>query len=275
MTLTLPPLITGIIHGDEHAWLRACTMLGAYYRPEGGHRSAFDLIRSGDPYADDGLLSGCDLAALSAVGVRLSPRRARRVLDDPEIHRLIAALPRERDIVDADDDVIGDSSAAAQLFHRLADDADLGLGWKGAQAVLARVRPALFPLVTGPERKALGVSKNMPALWRQLRDRLRDDDARLAYQLYYLVQTAPVWSELSQIQVLMALVHLEAEEAKQQRSTARTAADTHLASQRREAKRARALAAESARTSRHRRDASGRHAGEPISTSAVRLRDHR
>lgn len=276
MSVTLPALVSGIIDGDEQAWSAACTMLGNYYTPEGGVRSAFDLITSADPYADDTQLSGADIAALSCVGVTLSQRKARDLVEDPRVKELAARLPAMTDLVDADDEVIDAESPAAELFHLLADPDGADLGWKGAEAVLARLRPALFPVITATERKALGLSKDMPEAWMQLRETLREADARLAYQLYYLIHTAPVWSDLSQIQILMALVYLDARQAKREEKERKRAAKEAAKAERKAAKRERKLAAAQARMADKQRgeEPEGTAEGEQISTAAFRLRDH-
>lgn len=274
MALSLPPIVTGIINGEEEAWSTACTMLGAYYQPEGGPRSAFDLITSGDPYADDTILAGIDIAAMTALGVRLPAATVDRLLADEELAGLIAQIPVLTDLVDADDEMLDESSAAGRTWQYLTSPEGYGLTWKTAEALLTRVRPALFPVITGVERKALGLDKDMPSAWIQLREALRDADARLAYQLYYLIQTAPVWSELSQIQVLMALVYTDALHNRQA-TDAEVAQAKAEKRARKAAKRQRKLEAAQARQAGKKTAASQPDLPDVdlISTDAFRLRE--
>lgn len=268
MTVTLPHLVTGIIDGDENAWSLACTLLGSYYQPEGGLRSSFDLLHSGDPYSDDALLSGADFVALGALGYRVSVSQSRQILADDRVRDLVSQIPTHLDLVDADEHVIGPDSPAHALYTLLAGPEGYDLGWKVAEALLARLRPALFPVVTGTERKTLGLTKHMPTAWYELRETLRSADARLAYQLYYLIQTAPVWNELTQVQVLMALVYTDA------LSSGALASPAAGKKTKKAAKQARKLKAAQARHRAQPATVTSDDAADGISTAAFRLRDH-
>lgn len=209
MPICLPPLVTGVINGDEDAWSRACSLLGAYYQPDRTRRSAVDLIVNGDPYADDAVLSGVDLAALAAAGITINAATQEALLSDDYLAELVYQIPVDVELVDAEENVIGDGSPAATAWAYLSGEDGYDLGWKCAEAILARLRPRLFPLLTGRVRKVLDLPKDMPTAWLEMRECLRDADARLSYQLYYLIETAPIWSELSQVQVLTSLVYAD------------------------------------------------------------------
>lgn len=162
--MSVPTIVTGIINGDEDAWSRAFTLLGDYYSAGTTPRSCIDTITSADPYADDVHLEATDLVAVAALGIHLPARVRTALLHDARIHDLEEQIPTTVDLVDADDDLIGEGSPAWHLWELLTST--YGLEWKSAEALMARLRPSLFPVMTGTERKTWGSARICPTRGR-------------------------------------------------------------------------------------------------------------
>lgn len=89
-----------------------------------------------------------DIVAVSMLSVNVPPRAALRILgaDAPVLSRLLAAIPADVDMVDADDLHLAANSPADELWHHLVGYADVG--WVTAGKLLARKRPRLLPVLT-------------------------------------------------------------------------------------------------------------------------------
>ncbi|MGY1700799.1 DUF6308 family protein [Geodermatophilus sp. SYSU D00766] len=108
--------------------------------------------RLGDPGPDDAFrLTGTDLGALSTLAVEVPAAVAIRLLHQhrPQIEELLARIPADVAIWDADDADIGPRGAAEELWalvRRTGDRKDTANRRTSAFKLCARKRPALLPV---------------------------------------------------------------------------------------------------------------------------------
>ncbi len=110
----------------------------------GGH---FERFGGGGDHPDTaGRFTSTDIVAASFLGVSVPGPTAIELLEDRygEIGDLLTAIPRDVDLWEAPEDLVGPDSAAQQLWHLLSELP--GIDGPGAGILLARKRPRLIPV---------------------------------------------------------------------------------------------------------------------------------
>lgn len=147
-----------------------------------------------------------DLVAVSMLSVRVPPRAALLILGEERDHiaHLLAAVPVDVDLVDAGDPLIGERSAATELWSLLVRFP--GIGFVTAGKLLARKRPRLIPVLDRVVRRTL--EHPGTGYWRDLRHHLRADDRRLQGFLTGVLRDAGLDGQVSAIRAFDVLVWL-------------------------------------------------------------------
>ncbi|MFE0385931.1 DUF6308 family protein [Streptomyces bungoensis] len=114
-----------------------------------------------------------------------------------QLSRLLQAVPRDIDMVDAEADVLASGSPADQAWHLLCTQH--GVDWVIAGKLLARKRPRLLPVYDRVVRCALG--RPRPSFWLALQAALRENDRALHRQSVELGQVAGVPETVSVLRV--------------------------------------------------------------------------
>lgn len=110
---------------------------------------------------------------------------------------LLHAIPKDIDMVEAEESDLAPGSLADQAWQLLEDQPDVG--WVIAGKLLARKRPRLLPVYDKVVRCALG--RPRPSFWLALHAALRADDRALHRQLLALRQVAGVPQTVSALRV--------------------------------------------------------------------------
>jgi hypothetical protein len=137
----------------------------------------------GDGETRDSLTSD-DLIAVSLLNTPISPYACLQLLDPPDdlVSALLAQIPTDVQLANADWDTIAPWSPAAQLWQHLITIP--GIGWVRASKLLARKRPHLIPVFDTVVKNAIDPRSSWWwFLWDALQDhsildrliRLRDD----------------------------------------------------------------------------------------------------
>lgn len=207
--LTFPPLIEGIITGHADRWNEACDYLHEYFVSQNNLSHTFFTLHAVDCDQNENRLTSADVVAILALDQAKIGKARKAVMADADgsIAELLHQIPNDIDLVDAHDDILGGEAPLAQLIDLLAQR--FGLPDKAINVILARKRPRLVPLMLTPQARALQAEGSLLELMRALASRLREDDGRLAYQLYYLNSSANIWEGLSQVQLLSVLLYRE------------------------------------------------------------------
>lgn len=118
-----------------------------------------------------------DLVAVTMLSVSVDPRAALRMLETEadDLSALLAKIPVDLDLIDADDHHVGPESPADQLW-RLVDRYHR-VGETTTSKLLARKRPRLLPVIDSVVREVLAITWSGD-YWRQLRDYLREEPPR-------------------------------------------------------------------------------------------------
>jgi hypothetical protein len=167
----------------------------------------FDRLDGGGdrPDARDVIVAE-DLVAVSMLSVQVPPRAALAILQVERDHlrHLLADIPADVDLVDADDPVIGKRSTAHLLWEVLVGLP--GVGPVMAGKILARKRPRLIPVVDSVVLRTLGHPG--ASYWRDLRHHLRADDRRLQMFLAEVLRDVRLDGQVSVIRAFEVLVWL-------------------------------------------------------------------
>jgi len=161
-----------------------------------------------------------DIVAVSMLSVNVPPRAALRILgaDAPVLSRLLAAIPADVDMVDADDLHLAANSPADELWHHLVGYADVG--WVTAGKLLARKRPRLLPVYDSVVEEALQYAGS--SFWLDLRAQLRAQDRRLHGWLCQPRELGGLGDEISALRVFDVLAWMTGKEAAAASSDAST-----------------------------------------------------
>jgi hypothetical protein len=165
---------------DRQRW--AATVLKTYFheRREDGDPlytgAVFDRLAGGGaaPKVADRFTAD-DLTAVTMLSVSIDPRAALRMLETEakDLSALLAEIPVDLDLINADDHHIGPDSPADELWRRV--DRYHRVGETTTSKLLARKRPRLLPVIDSVVREALGVSWSGD-YWRQMRDFLGEPE---------------------------------------------------------------------------------------------------
>jgi hypothetical protein len=140
-----------------------------------------------------------DLVAVQTLSVTVPAPVALDILEGRlgvRLSGLLQAIPRDIDMVDAEEDVVAYGSPADQAWSLLCEQ--YGVNWVIAGKILARTRPRLLPVYDRVVRCAVG---RPPSFWLALHAALREDDAALHRRLLELRQVAGVPETVSALRV--------------------------------------------------------------------------
>ncbi|MDO5746152.1 MAG: DUF6308 family protein [Actinomycetaceae bacterium] len=288
MTLRFPSLIEGIVDGDADAWNRASELLHHYFVTDTNLSHTFFTMYGTDHESDPHRIHAVDIVALLALDIGGLKGKRQEIMEDKngDLCQLFRQIPVDMDLVDASDDFLADDGAPAQLWNLLCAEDGFALKPKVATTLLARKRPRLFPLILPVHQKILKAPDNLIATMRDLASALRKDDGRLAYQLYYLNSAAQISDNLSQIELLCALIYTDekqrrAEEKAYKKMLAKRQAEQAKIrkKQKKQQKKLKKLQKKSQAAQAHKKEYQKRQQLQasldhtsPISTSAFKLR---
>ena len=166
--------------------------------------SRFESVAALNPHPDT--LGPADFVAVSMLSVTVPGEAALRLLgrDAGEISRLLAQIPDDVDIVDADPAILRVDAPAGQLWALLRRGRD-GLGPTTTSKLLAAKRPRLLPIWDSFVEEATGLDTT--GYWEKFRYVLSDDDRGLWSWLGDLRAKVPAIpptvSELRMLDVLL------------------------------------------------------------------------
>lgn len=150
--------------------------LNRYYSPGSGYRFTgrwFETFAAmGDPYR----FEPSDVLAVEALSVKVPPESAAKLIvtDTERFNSLLRRVPKDIDLWDVDESVIGVGSPGSELHTELDSLADIG--WVTAGKLLAAKRPRLVPIL---DKEVRGLLKPPPDLfWATMHDHLRDAERR-------------------------------------------------------------------------------------------------
>ena len=223
MITTVPEIVAGVTRGDSDAWERAGSLLTNYYAQSNCPRVTLFSLTSRfspsfplAPHSDNSCkippcyLRDCDLLALTNLGIKVAQDNVNELFASEPLPELMAQIPLDTQLVDASEQILDTDGALAQLWTALTKD-PLTLKPKAAAAILARLRPATFPLFSKSDRLPWGEISDYLQFCQDLHDLLLADRGRLAHQLYYLHESLELPTWVSQIQLLQALVFADSE----------------------------------------------------------------
>lgn len=203
--MTLTQRIDEVIASPAHH------LLTDFFDPKGPFAGAtFDELGENPPQS----IGPADLVAVSLLDVRFEPRAVRAMLetDSSSLSNLLAAVPADVDIWDAED---GHLDAAAEIFRVL--DSYAGVGETKASKLLARKRPRLLPVIDSVVRKGLPLG---PEPARELRDALSDPPRRKALEA---LRPRGVSCRISTIRLLDAAVWMRYSQSRNAKLSRRRA----------------------------------------------------
>ena len=121
-----------------------------------------------------------DVSAGAMLSVSIPPRAIIELLSrqSGRLSELLAEIPYDLDLHEADATVIGPGSPAWQVWDSLNEIH--GIGWVTANKLLARKRPRLLPVYDEVVREVVGDPENF---WESLREALQADGKSLARRL--------------------------------------------------------------------------------------------
>jgi len=193
-----------------HERIRAAEMVRMYFEGqcEGVPRytgSLFNELAGGGDRPDvANRFTSDDIVAVSLLSVNVSARAAIQILGRGAdlLASLLAEIPTDVDLADADEQLIGDRSPATHLWNELRGVA--GNGPVITSKLLARKRPKLIPI----RDKAVLQELGHPGVgyWRDLRAALRENDGELAGRLAEIRDHAALGQEVSVIRIFDVLV---------------------------------------------------------------------
>ncbi|RHA38614.1 hypothetical protein D1825_13760 [Cellulomonas rhizosphaerae] len=173
--LVLPPVLGP---GRE---VEAVGLLTTYFETPYTGASFEDLGRPWSTPETLDRVDAVDIVAVSTLSVDVPAKASIAILGElaPEIRALLSDIPAERDLVDADDDLIGPGSATVRLWNLLRELP--GMGPTKASKLIARKRPRLVPIYDSVVKKEFGL-KDARGYWHAMRGALRADDRALAHR---------------------------------------------------------------------------------------------
>jgi hypothetical protein len=198
-----------VVVADPH---RAADLVHRYF--EGRHDDgrtplhtggAFERLAGGGDRPDVvDVFTADDLVAVSMLNVQVPARAALPILgvDASWLSSLLAAIPSDVDLVDADDELVAKGAAADRLWGELSSYP--GVGQATAGKLLARKRPRLIPVLDGVVRRVLGHPGK--GYWRDLRAELRTEDGWLVDRFAVIRRYAGLDESISTIRVFHGLV---------------------------------------------------------------------
>ena len=135
--------------------------------------SRFELVAALNP--DPDTLGPADFVAVSMLSVKVRAQAALRLMgrDAAEISGLLAKIPADVDIVDADPALLRGDSPAGQLWALLRQGRD-GLGPTTTSKLLAAKRPRLLAIWDSLVEEATGL--DTIGYWEKFRYVLTDED---------------------------------------------------------------------------------------------------
>ncbi|WP_371483092.1 DUF6308 family protein [Kitasatospora sp. NBC_00315] len=160
-------------------------------------------------------LTAADLAAVQTLSVTVPARAAIALLEGDlgvTLAGLLAGIPRDLDLAEAEPGVLAAGSPADLAWHLLKEEP--GLGWVMTGKLLARKRPRLIPVYDHVVRCAVG---RPDSYWLSLRQALAADGGALHEQLLALRATADVPRTVSAIRVcdvVLWMRHVTGHQAK-------------------------------------------------------------
>jgi hypothetical protein len=162
----------------------------------------------GDAAAVQNRFTAEDVVAVSMLAVNVPALAALKILgDDAEtLSALLAAIPADVDLVDADDEMIGSGTPAWRLWDQLDSYADIGTTI--TSKLMARKRPRLIPVQDTRVLRALNHPREF-SFWEAMRHHLRRDDRALSAWLRRVREASGVGGDISEIRVLDVLVWKE------------------------------------------------------------------
>lgn len=127
------------------------------------------------------VIDATDIVAVSTLSVDVPARAAIAILGElaPQISALLRDIPAERDLVDADDDLIDAGSATVRLWNLLRELP--GMGPTKTSKLIARKRPRLVPIYDSVVKKELGL-EDARGFWQAMRAALLADERALAHR---------------------------------------------------------------------------------------------
>lgn len=162
----------------------------------------------GDAVAVRNRFTAEDIVAVSMLAVNVPALAALKILDDhaETLSELLAAIPADVDLVDADDETIGSGSPAWRLWDHL--DNYRSVGATITSKLMARKRPRLIPVQDRRVLRALRHPRGL-SFWEAMRDHLRKDDQALSTWLRRVREASGIGDDISEIRVLDVLVWKE------------------------------------------------------------------
>lgn len=160
---------------------------------------------------DPDTLGPADFVAVSMLSVKVRAQAALRLMgrDASEISRLLAQIPADLDIVDAEPTLLRGDSPAGQLWALLRGGRD-GLGRTTTSKLLAVKRPRLLPIWDSFVEEATGLDTN--GNWEKFRYVLTDDDRAVWDWLSGLRAEVPaVPAMVSELRLLDVLLWMSVE----------------------------------------------------------------
>ncbi|SDS47639.1 hypothetical protein SAMN05216371_0002 [Streptomyces sp. TLI_053] len=145
-----------------------------------------------------------DLVAVQTLSVTVPAPVALDILEGPlgvRLSWLLQAIPRNKDMAEAEVPDLAPGSPADRAWHLLRDQPDVG--WVIAGKIMARKRPRLLPVYDRVVRCAVG---RPPSFWLGLHAALREDGGALHHQLLELRQVAGLPDTVSALRVADVVV---------------------------------------------------------------------
>lgn len=185
----------------EHDDAACVSYLRTYFAPDAAadRYSGAYFERLGSAGNDPDRFTPIDLVAVTMLGIVVPPHAAVAILgkDADTLAGMLADIPADLDLVDADDEHLVEQSPADRLWQRLRSYR--GIDWVIAGKLIARKRPRLIPVYDSIVRAAVGAPS--PSFWIALRDGLRTGTLRLHDRLLALRSEARIGEDISAIRV--------------------------------------------------------------------------
>lgn len=171
-----------------------------YFDSDGGFSgAAYDVFAGGgDAMGRRSVFGSEDLIAVTLLDVEVPGPAALAILEHraPELNALLADVPFDVDLWDADPADVDNSSSAAELWRQLKDLR--GMGWVTVHKLVARKRPRLLPVYDSVVKAAL--QPDHDEFWLPLRQELQD--STLVDHLHNLAERAGISHQISPLRVL-------------------------------------------------------------------------
>ena len=220
MISTVPEIVAGVTRGDADSWEQARSLLTTYYCQRHNPRITLFSLTSkfspsfplqpqlaGSSWESACSMRDCDLLALANLDIEVDSDGLDQLFASEPLPELMEQIPTNTELVDVADEVLEtESGPLTQIWTALTND-PLVLKPKAAAAILARLRPAIFPLFAKADRAPWGEVSDYVQFCQDLKALLLAERGRLAHQLYYLRESLELPEWVSQVQLLQALVY--------------------------------------------------------------------